>query len=416
MNDSSWSCAVELTSRFLNKPARLSHLLERLPADLDPGSRRRCQFLLFGVVRNWSLLEASLDSFLKKRPRLGLWASLLVASYELMANPEKGPKIVDHAVGRVGKAFSVSEKSMANAVLRKVAARLEEMQTATPGGPAELAIRYSHPSWLIDRWIAQFGLEDTRRLAAWNQSEPGLYLLPLKRSEGDAVGDPAPWPPYRDASDADWAEVTWALEAGEIYIQNPGARLAPELLARDFSGGRVLDLCAAPGGKSLFLDRILADSASEILSVDLPGPRFERLAENLQQFGSGRVSGLAKDLFDLEEAQLGVFEAVLLDAPCSNSGVLQRKPDAKWRLSPVQISELVELQSRMLAKASTLVSPGGCLAYSTCSVDAEENGSVVERFLGGDSGTGFRLVEGRLSLPWIDGHDGAGAYLLRRDA
>ncbi|HAT59853.1 MAG TPA: hypothetical protein DCS60_03660, partial [Opitutae bacterium] len=121
MNDSSWSCAVELTSRFLNKPARLSHLLERLSADMDPGSRRRCQFLLFGVVRNLSFLESNLDAFLRKRPRLGMWAAFLVTSYELMANLGKSAQIVDYAVGRIGKKFSKSEKALANAVLRKVA-------------------------------------------------------------------------------------------------------------------------------------------------------------------------------------------------------------------------------------------------------------------------------------------------------
>lgn len=417
MNDSSWSWAVELTSRFLNKPARLSHLLERLPPSMDPGSRRRCQFLLFGVVRHWSFLESNLDAFMKKRPRLGTWASLLVASYELLANPEKSAQIVDHAVGGIGKRFSVAEKSLANAVLRKVASVIQGTFSETPKDAAAMAIRYSHPKWLVDRWISQFGFEDTLRFAKWNQAEPEIYFLPLgDETKIGELGQLTEWPPYRRAPDTSWADLSEAIEQGAIYIQNPGTRLAPDLLAKHFTRGRILDLCAAPGGKSFYLDKMLPAAQPEILAVDLPGPRFERLVSNIDRFGSGRISSLASDLFDLEASQLGLFDAVLLDAPCSNSGVLQKKPDAKWRMAPAQIAELIELQFRMLVKSSAFVGREGLLVYSTCSVDPEENKTVVDRFLAADAGQPFQIVSISESFPWLSGHDGAGAYLLRRES
>lgn len=414
MNDSSWSCAVDLTSRFLNKPARLSHLLERLPTAMDPGSRRRCQFLLFGVVRNWSFLESNLDAFLRKRPRVGMWAALLVASFELMADSEKSAQIVDHAVGRIGKMFSKSEKALANAVLRKVANGIEESRQGIPNDGASMAIRYSHPKWLVDRWIEQFGFEHTSQLARWNQEEPVIYFIPLNGEKVSELGQSTEWGPYRMGSDMNWAELAESLEAGSIYIQNPGARLAPNLIVKHFHGGRILDLCAAPGGKSFYLERMLGDSIQEIVSVDLPGPRFERLLKNIKRFGSGRLTSLAADLFELDENRQGQFDAVLLDAPCSNSGVLQKKPDAKWRLSSERISELIELQIRMLTKASGMVADKGLLVYSTCSVDVEENDRVAECFLKSETGRGFSQIESVASLPWVTGHDGAGATLFRR--
>jgi len=408
---------VELTRRFLSKPARLSHLLERLPPSMDPGSRRRCQFLLFGVVRHWSFLESQLDAFVKKRPRLGTWASLLVASYELLANPEKSAQIVDHAVGRIGKRFSAAEKSLANAVLRKVAREIVESSSAHPKDSASLAMRYSHPQWLVDRWIRQFGFEDALRFAKWNQEEPEIYFLPLDdEAKGGQLGEPTDWPPFRRAVGSSWADLSQAIEKGALYIQNPGARLAPELLVKHFEHGRILDLCAAPGGKSFYLEKALAETQLEIVAVDLPGPRFDRLVSNIERFGSGRLSSLASDLFELDAGRVGSFDAVLLDAPCSNSGVLQKKPDAKWRIGPDQFGELVELQLSLLAKASAFVDQAGLLVYSTCSVDAEENEAVVDRFLATDVGQRFQLVSRSQSLPWLTGHDGAGAFLLRRES
>jgi len=343
-----------------------------------------------------------------------MWAALLVASYELMANSEKSAQIVDHAVGRIGKKFSKSEKALANAVLRKVAQGIAESKEAILSDSSSMAVQYSHPIWLVDRWIEQFGFEDATSLARWNQEEPDIYFLPLESAKAAELGQSTEWEPYRKGSDTNWSELAEALQAGFIYIQNPGARLAPNLIVKHFDGGRILDLCAAPGGKSFYLEKMLGESIREIVSVDLPGPRFERLLTNVKRFGSGRLTSLAADLFELDEKEQGRFEAVLLDAPCSNSGVLQKKPDAKWRLSPERISELIALQFRMLTKASELVEKNGLLVYSTCSVDVEENDGVVNRFLESEMGRRFRLVERVASQPWITGHDGAGATLLCR--
>ncbi len=417
MSHTSWSWAVELTSRFVKKPARLSHLLERLPVGMDSSHQRRCRFLLTGVIRNLSLLESVLDALLRKRPRPGMWASLLVAEFEIMEEPDKAAKIVDHAIGQIGKRFSPREKAMANAVLRKAAAGLEEACRQAPVGSDALAVRYSHLKWRVERWLEEFGLEATTRLLQWNALDPDVYFFPISNAAAGDFGTPTPWSPYRKVSGDDWRSALRRLDDGEIYIQNPAARLAPEMIADRFEGGSILDLCAAPGGKSLYLEQALNSGLERIVSVDLPGPRFDRLAENLDRSGSTRIEALASDLFGLDDPDLlGAFQTVLLDAPCSNSGVIQKKPDVKWRFSEDDLKGVIALQKSMIEKAASFVSRGGLLVYSTCSIDSDENEAVVAHFLKTESGIGFKVVESKTSLPWETPHDGAGVHLLRREA
>ena len=250
-------------------------------------------------------------------------------------------------------------------------------------------------------------------MAEWNQREPELFALPLE-AKGSKIGRVSDWPPYVRLDGVAWSDVQEQLDSGSIYIQNPGARLAPEALAKQFKGGRILDLCAAPGGKSIYLDRRLGNELEEIVAMDLPGPRMKRFKDNVSQFGSRRIRVVESDLFEATVECLGSFEAVFLDAPCSNTGVMQRKTDAKWRIQETDITELVLLQERMLEQASRFVAQGGVLVYSTCSIDPEENEGVRRRFLESARGAGFELVGESLSLPWITKHDGAGAQVFIR--
>ncbi|MDQ8187990.1 RsmB/NOP family class I SAM-dependent RNA methyltransferase [Pelagicoccus sp. SDUM812002] len=392
----------------------MSHLLEQMPPQWDSGKRRTCQSLLFGTVRHIRLLERALDEFLRRRPKPLVWASLLVASRELMENPDRGAKIVHHAVERIGKRFSKVEKGLANAVLRKVAGRLPELLCMEPSAAKDLAWRYSHPEWLVNRWIEQFGLEETVAFLRWNQAEAGVFARwqwdPEELEELKPLGDGSPFFRVEPGS---WRVISPLIEAGRLYVQNPAASLAPSLLLDAVGQGRLLDLCAAPGGKGLFMDSIAPTEIREIVSVDLAGPRFERMKGNYDRYQAKRVRALAADIFELEQESVGVFDGVLLDAPCSNSGVLQHKVDARWRQSPEGLVDLVELQGRLLASASGFVKDGGALVYSTCSVDTDENESVVSAFLETEKGKPFALEESKLSLPWRDARDGAGVFLLR---
>ncbi|MDQ8183203.1 RsmB/NOP family class I SAM-dependent RNA methyltransferase [Pelagicoccus sp. SDUM812005] len=393
----------------------MSHLLEQMPTHWDAGTRRTCQSLLFGTVRHIRLLEKALDEFLRRRPKPAVWASLLVASRELMENPDRSAKIVHHAVERIGKRFSKVEKGLANAVLRKVAQRLPELQDVVSSDAKDLAWRYSHPKWLVKRWLKQFGLEETIAFLKWNQEEAGLFARWQREPEElEALSPLGDGSPFFRVIPGSWQWIASYIEEGRLYVQNPAAGLAPQLLLDAVGSGRVLDLCAAPGGKGLFMESVAGEGIEEIVSVDLEGPRLERMKGNFERYRAKRLRALGADLFELDAASTGLFDGVLLDAPCSNSGVLQHKVDARWRQSPQGLEELLALQARLLAAASAFVKEGGALVYSTCSVDAEENEGIVSAFLQTEKGKPFALVESKLSLPWRDARDGAGVFLMRR--
>jgi len=413
MRDTSWNWSTKLVEKFLRQPARLPHLMEGLPDSMDSGTRRRCQFVLFGVVRHLRYLNSLIDDYLTKRPRSGVRSSLLVAGFELFSNPEKTAQIVDHAVEAIGRRYSAGEKAMANAVLRKIGRHLGDQDRDSAASVAELAEKSSHPDWLVSRWKESFGWQATKKFTSWNQQEPELYFLPLS-DEAAASGQDCPWNPYRKIDRSDWPEVMRLIQKGAAYIQDPGTRIGPEMLQSVFSEGRILDLCAAPGGKTFLFNTLFGEGLDEIVPVDLPGPRFSRLESNLKRKGISRARPLAGDLFEIDSAKTGQFEGVYLDAPCSNTGVLQKKPDVKWRLDPEERPQLIVLQERMLDQASQFVVSNGWLVYSTCSVETDENEAVVDRFLASTSGLSFELVEQIKSCPWETGHDGAGVALMRR--
>ncbi len=289
---------------------------------------------------------------------------------------------------------------------------------------AALGDFYSCPDWLVERWLAQFGADDTRALLEWNLKPAPVHA----RWRGVAAGHAAtpgaaelewleatPWTDYFVVKSGHWGEVARALADGRIYLADPGTRLAIDAMAPQ-TGERIIDACAAPGGKSL----AIADRMGEglLVALDVPGARHERLAENLKRIAPGvtakRVEGDLRRATSLMGMAPGTFDAVLVDAPCTNSGVMRHRVDVKWRLQPADFGKHVEQQGVLLAGAARWLKPGGRLVYSTCSIDAEENAGVITTFLKGTVGADFELVSQEVALPWVARHDGAGVAVLRR--
>jgi 16S rRNA (cytosine967-C5)-methyltransferase len=414
---SPWQHAVSLCEVYQAQPAKAETLMMDITFQ-SSADRRRCQFLFYGVLRHRRRIDELLGRLIARAPKPRLAAMLQVAVFELLsAGPERQPKVVDYAVGQVRRRMSRSEAGLANAVLRKIPAEAEKLDREAPA-----AVRYSHPDWLAARWEANFGPEAAEKLMAWNLEPPPVTF----RVRGDFPANdalvPAAWPGFVQLA-GEWAKVEPLLKRGQLYAQDPSTRLAPEALAVR-PGETVLDLCAAPGGKALAIaDALGRDPKGLLLAVDLPGSRLEPLDENLCKLENGKgpqVTLLGVDVLKLtpqllEKQKLPVqFDAVLLDAPCSNTGVLRRRPDAKWRLTPEDITASAALQREMLAAAATFVKPGGRLVYSTCSIEPEENAGVVAAFLNSPTGKGFACRSQTVSLPWETGHDGAGVVLLVR--
>jgi 16S rRNA (cytosine967-C5)-methyltransferase len=263
-------------------------------------------------------------------------------------------------------------------------------------------------------------------LLLWNQSPAPVHVR--WRATGDAAPAPpgflAPtrWPGFLEVGAGHWEDVRRLIAEGAVYVQDPSTRLAVELLDPQ-PGETLLDACAAPGGKCVHLADMM--KSGRIVALDLPpvpgepATRLERLKENLSRVPSGvQVALMPADLrragprflkeFNLPES----YDAVLLDVPCSNTGVMRHRVDVKWRLEEGDIAKHADQQLTLLRAASRLVRAGGRLVYSTCSIDAVENEQVVRRFL--HDTPGWTLEKSVVSCPWVDGHDGAGAFLLRR--
>jgi 16S rRNA (cytosine967-C5)-methyltransferase len=454
---SAWTAASQLLARWLGHRERIDRLMEQLPSSLVGAERARCQHLVYGVVRHAGRIEAALDRVVAHPPRFATRAMLYIAGFELIedgADSGRAARIVHHAVGQAKNWASAAEGRLVNAVARKLSETLPYQPMPPVGAPAaDLAEYYSHPLWLVQRWLSLFGDTATHALLDWNQRPAPIYA----RSRGEAIDvtdeekvskglspllRATGWPGFYEVGPGRWADLEPLLKSGRLYVQDPSARLAVELLAPQ-PGEWVLDACAAPGGKSLLIADALAVkgptgaikglsgdnspiSASEASSVpgglvalDLPGERMERLKENLVHVGELKCILVPADLrsdpalmLRGQEAPV-TYPAVLVDAPCTNSGVMRHRIDVKWRLQKGDFHRHAQQQLVLLEAAARLVAPGGRLVYSTCSIDPEENEQVVAAFLK-SSGGAFTLAGQVLSKPWEADHDGAGAFLLRR--
>lgn len=419
-----WSAAARLVARWLDTGLRLDSLLDSLPQGIVGTARSRAQHLVYGVVRHYGRVGAALGRLIAHPPRFATRAILFIAGYELIeagsdAEPGRAAKIVHHAVEKTKVLASADEARLVNAVVRKLAAILPLQEAPGPIADAEVLAEYfSHPGWLVRRWLATFGAAPTRKLLEWNQAPAPVYARwrdPAR--EPPAWLQASPWPGFHCVPAGHWAQAEELLRAGALYIQDPGTRLAVDLLAPR-PGESVLDLCAAPGGKSLMIADAL--DAGRVVALDLPTARIDRLRENL-----GRAAGVEAVLVEadlqsgaapaLSRRGLPVeYPAVLLDVPCSNTGVMRHRIDVRWRLQEGDFSRHARQQAVLLKAAARLVSAGGRLVYSTCSVDPSENGAVVDSFL--DRHREYRLEKSAIAVPWIESHDGVGAFLLRRES
>ena len=447
-------------ARWLDRRERVDALFETpgaVPAGIE---RARCQHLVYGVVRHFGRIDAALARLVSHRPRFATHAALLLAGFELLeapagegagtegapgaARPEEGQvaKIVHHAVEQAKRLASPAEARLVNAVARKLASALA-VSPPPKLAPAEvLAEYYSHPAWLVRSWLAQFGAEATRSLLEWNQRPAPVYARwrpPVAEAVATPAGvagvpdwlKPTQWDGFYEVPPGRWAEVEPLLKKGTIYLQDPGTRLAVELLAPR-AGETVLDACAAPGGKSLMIADAMAggqrgegaappDQAGRLVALDLPGARIGRLRDNLARgpatvdvaLVQGDLRANAAELLQ-EHGLPREYAAVLLDAPCSNTGVMRHRVDVKWRLQEGDFRKHPRQQLALLTAAARLVGREGRIVYSTCSIDAEENEHVVREFLANRAGAVFALESSVASYPWIMGHDGGAAFLLRR--
>jgi 16S rRNA (cytosine967-C5)-methyltransferase len=396
---------------------------------LTEPDRRLAHELAAGVLRQRSSLDAQLARLVNRDwtdVAAELQDILRLGAYQL-TTLERVPThaAVDTSVELAKRSAGARAAGFVNAVLRRLSQRGPEI-LPVPQDPAErLASEYSHPLWLVRKWIKAFGQEPAAALLQWNNSRPRLVAQPARQSLAALAATwnsaglefetaaydaglivnrtrPAELPGYRD---------------GDFVIQDPAQALLVQFVD-PLPEATVYDACAAPGGKSIALGR----RAGRVISGDVSRLRVRRLRDNLRRAGSGREHVIVADA---RQPPLRPLDIVLLDAPCSGTGTIARHPDARWRITPKALKHIVDLQAELLHSAAPIVNPGGLLVYSTCSVEREENVGQVERFLA--EHRDFQREPARnfppelcspegdlVILPQVHGMDGAYGARLRR--
>lgn len=367
--------------------------------------------------REWLQWVISQLTDRRVRPRLSrvLWWAISQMTFMDGMAPAA---ITDTAVRYVGRRYNRNEAGFINAVLRQFLREGPAAWLERAGKNAPEHVRCHLPLPLFTRWKKRYDETTLRQLCDLLVTPASIFVRERQPRQENPAGPPG----CRPSPPPDWApdEVIYvctqvrlfldseAFRSGRYYIQDPSTLLAPRWLAPR-PGETVADLCAAPGGKAAILLESL-EERGRLVVMDRSPHRMHFVSENL-----GRTSRVQSVIGDAACPPFPdhCMSAVLLDVPCSNTGVIRRRPDVSWHDSDAGRADLVCLQRRILDGAARLVTPGGRLVYSTCSLEPEENTEQVHRFLA--EMPVFQLVRERQLLPSTD-HDGAYAALLQRDA
>ena len=379
---------------------------------LKPSDRAFALELFYGVLRNLTLLDfwirrlraSRVESDLRDILRLGLYQLLFLETAEHAA--------VHETVSLASK----KQRTIINAMLRAATRRRSELLPRAEAQP--LFVRTSHPQFLVERWQQHFGAEHAQELCEWNNLPAPVYarinLLRIDRTEFLRT-----YPESRLVPDnPNFVKVNSlpsdALERGHCYVQDPSTTIACQLLDPK-PGERILDACAAPGGKTALIAEQVKNRAF-IAACDREQRRVRAMRANLQRLGAQialvEQCDWTRQSRSIFQSANGGFDRVLVDAPCSNTGVMRRRVDVRWRLTPADFGRMQERQIAIIRAVLRLLKPGGVIVYSTCSLEPEENEEVVRRIVA--ETPALRSEAQKHSLPFRDGFDGAFAAKLVR--
>lgn len=355
-----------------------------------------------GTVRMLKHLDWVLNLFLSREvERLNPWlrAVLRVSLYQILFM-QKIPAYaaVNDAVELTRKKAGPALARVANGVLRNILRNMDKIKYPKDKA-AYLSVYYSHPEWMVKRWLTEIGEEECIKMMEYNNSRPHLTLrtnslkvyreelIESLKQEGIWVkkGELTPWDIEVEDMQV-FLEATSCYKKGYFYIQNPSSMLAAPILNPE-PGEKVYDICAGVGGKTTHLAEFM-DNKGEIVAIDLYAHKIKLLEDNCRRLGIDIVKGIAGDVLTMDD--MPEADRVLLDAPCSGLGVLNRRSDIRWKRKEKDIADLVCLQLKLLKKAGGMVKNGGFLLYSTCTINREENEGIVHAFL--ESNRHFRLV------------------------
>jgi 16S rRNA (cytosine967-C5)-methyltransferase len=408
----------------------IEHRIERdrFVQHLRPEDRRLVQELIFGVVRWRGPLDWMIAARTGGRPQRALAQTILRLGFYQLFWLDRVPAyaVINDAVELARRFGGEGLGKFTNAVLRgasrdreQIGKQFEELQQRDP------ATAWSHPQWLVQRWTGHFGEAATRELLDWNNTPPDTFArLSPRRLAADKVFEL--WREEGIRSEPfgrDWIPegLMHALQShpplaglgsfkrGGFYVQDPSTLLAVRQLDPQ-PGETVLDLCAAPGGKTTYIAQRMENQGT-IIAHDPSLERLRLVHDNASRLGCATITTTNVAPSPLREK--GRYDRILVDAPCSNTGVFRRRLEARWRLRPEDIGRLAGQQVQLLELAAQLLKPAGRLVYSTCSLESEENHGVIGRFL--QTHPQFQCSAERQLTPFRDAVDGAFVAVLERE-
>ena len=406
--------------------------------------RQRATDLVFGTIRNLIAIDKVIDAFAGcpvERIQRKLLNIIRVGCYELVYSPSTQQYSIINEAGENAKAIAGTKQvGFVNALLRKITRHIKNRQIELSQADARrtlvqcaetgcefdtdflpdfetelaefLSVGFSLPQWLVTDWLCEFGKEQTRQICIAQNRRPSIYVRTnrLKTTAQKLIGKFE-----KEGIELEIVpnETILRIKSPRSVIQLPGfdeglfivqdlTALQPVGLLTPQPGWTILDLCAAPGVKTTQLAEVTGDAA-KIIATDIDDERLKKVKENSDRLGIKSIKVVPyKKLADIK------FDCILLDVPCSNTGVLARRIEARYRIRPEAVEELAKTQYELLEKAAGLLKPQGKICYSTCSIQKQENGELIREFL--DKNPGFKLESERLTLPSAEGFDHDGGY------
>ena len=422
--------AFDVLRRLESGPELSSALLAEAESDLSRRDAALCHTMVLGVLRRRIYLDRVIEQLAGRR-RLdeGVRISLQLGLFQIL-HLDRVPdhSAVNESVMLVRRAKLSSAAGFVNALLRK--AIRERPEPAFSDDLDRISVATSHPRWLLERWSEFLGPQQAEALAAANNEPPGLSFRVVRNAlPGNLAAQNRPSATVEGSflADSMTDDLDAAAQRGEIYFQDEGSQLVGSAVEIP-AGGVFLDVCAAPGSKTTQIASRAGASGARIFAGDQSESRVATLTSILERTGNvGKVRVVRYDAETSLPFADEVFDTVLVDAPCTGTGTIRHNPEIRYRVRPEDIAASAAKQLAILINASKLVKAGGVAVYSTCSIEPEENESVIERFLANmpgfeairpnvpdkfiDSGTGFART-----YPHRDGVDGFFVAALKRVA
>jgi len=455
--------AVTVLNQFDSTGNYVGPILDKLLAQAE--EKQRATDIVFGCVRNRRTIDMVVTK-LADCPIERIPAKVLnvirVGAYELIYSPATAEyAIVNEAVENAKAVVGKKQTAFVNAVLRQIARHIQNRQiplsradtqrtlpqTSSTGcefdtdilpnpkdSPANfLSAAFSLPKWLISNWLDEYGAELTRQICFASNRKPSIYIRPnTLKTTIQALADSL----HREGIDLEIVSSVIPAQAGiqksnntddsMIRVKSPRAvtelpgfaeglfsiqditAAQPLRLLQPKPQWTILDLCAAPGTKTTQLAELAADKA-KIIATDIDGKRLKKVKENAARLGIKSIKTVPYENLEKTAAEIGLFDCILLDVPCSNTGVLAKRIEARYRIKPKAIKELTKIQGGLLKTAASMIKPEGKICYSTCSIQRCENGDIVNAFM--KQHPEFSLEKENLLLPSVGACDFDGGYV-----